>query len=160
MDLMRLAMEDTEGDDGQTSNSIFPELKHHCVQLLELLQNPQKNPSAPSQLLLLLRESPPHALQPFFDYIVFPLLLLLDAAVECRSLSTHDGKERSVLSGAPEVFYKVGDFVAEGVINCLAELLFKCPVRSVDQVLQYDCCTEETDSRCIAFSVRGVRRIT
>lgn len=57
---------------GDSSSTIFTQLKNLCVQLLELLQNPKKSSSSPSQLLQLIRHSPPDALQPFFEY-VFPL---------------------------------------------------------------------------------------
>lgn len=59
----------------------------------------------------------------FFSYTLFPLLLLLDAAVACRS----EG-------GGVVVPYRVSDKVAEGVVSCLEELLKKCHVGSVDQV--------------------------
>lgn len=56
-----------------SSSSIFPQLKQSCLQLLQLHQNPNiaSNASAPSQLLRLLRRSPPHSLQPFFEYVFF-----------------------------------------------------------------------------------------
>lgn len=114
------------------STTLFSQLKSLSVQLLELLQCPEKNSPAPSQLLQLLRQSPPTALQSLFDYALFPLLLLLDAAVESRSLPKHDAKE-SCVSGPPGVSHKVSDVVAEGVLRCLEELLYKCPLGSVDQ---------------------------
>lgn len=67
-----------EEDFQSSSGSISPQLKQSCLQLLELHQNPNivSNASAPSQLLQLLRRSPPHRLQPFFEY-VFPLFFFL-----------------------------------------------------------------------------------
>lgn len=67
-----------EEDFQSSSSSIFPQLKQSCLQLLQLHQNPNiaSNASAPSQLLQLLRRSPPHSLQPFFEY-VFPLFFFL-----------------------------------------------------------------------------------
>lgn len=73
---------------------------------------------------------------PPFSYALFPLLLLLDAAVESRSLPKHDAKE-SCVSGPPGVSHKVSDVVAEGVLRCLEELLRKCPLGSTDQVVYY-----------------------
>lgn len=55
--------------------------------------------------------------------------------MESRSLPKGDVKERSVVSGAPEVAHKVSDVVAEAVLSCLEELLYKCHVGSVDQVV-------------------------
>ncbi|XP_031115068.1 uncharacterized protein LOC116019112 [Ipomoea triloba] len=117
------------------SSAIFSELKLYCIQLLELHQNRVKSTSAVSQLLQLLRRSPHEALQPFFDYTLFPLLLLLDAAVDCRSKPNEDSRGRSIISNFPETPLKVGDILVEGVLNCLEELLKKCHLASVDQLV-------------------------
>lgn len=63
-----------------------------------------------------------------FSYTLFPLLLLLDAAVACRSQGKNQPEE------FPKTPYRVSDKVAEGVINCLEELLKKCHIGSIDQV--------------------------
>ncbi|GMP64718.1 hypothetical protein CsSME_00025858 [Camellia sinensis var. sinensis] len=110
----------------------FSELKNYCLDLLDLLQNPNKNPSSLSQLHDFLSRSAPHTLQPFFDYTLFPLLLLLDAAVNCRSPPK---AEESVMVNFPKVLHKVSDIAAEGVLQCLEELLKKCQLGSVDQVV-------------------------
>lgn len=60
----------------------------------------------------------------FCSYTLFPLMLLLDAAVDCRSGS----KGGRVVAG------KVSDRVAEEALLCLEELLNKCFLISVDQV--------------------------
>lgn len=57
-------------DEEDTENiALFIELKHHCVQLLDLLQNPEKDHSFLSHLLHLLRKSSPLSLQPLFEYV-------------------------------------------------------------------------------------------
>lgn len=58
---------------------------------------------------------------------MFPLLLLLDRAVECRSKVDSDNSEGPLI---------VGDSVAEGVLKCLEELLKKCQIGSLDQVYE------------------------
>ncbi|CAK9165660.1 unnamed protein product [Ilex paraguariensis] len=121
--------------DEEARSSVFLELKHYCLQLLDLLQNPKKNPSSLSQLLHFLRRSPPDALQPFFDYTLFPLLLLLDAAVNCRSPPKIHSEERSVMFDVPKTPHKVSDTVAEAVLQCLEVLLTKCHLGSVDQMV-------------------------
>lgn len=63
-----------------------------------------------------------------FSYTLFPLLLLFDAAVACRSQGQN---QREGFTKTP---YRVSDKVAEGVINCLEELLKKCHIGSIDQV--------------------------
>lgn len=120
---------DNGGDEAQT-RSLFLLLKTYCLELLELVQNPKKHSSTIPALLDLLRNSPPYALQPFFDYTLFPLLLLLDAAVECR-------KSQKSVSTAEELLvqHKVSDRVAEGVLQCLEELLKKCHLGSVEQMV-------------------------
>nr|XP_023923287.1 TELO2-interacting protein 1 homolog isoform X2 [Quercus suber] len=122
-----------EEEDARRS-SVFAELKPYCVELLELLQNPTKHSSAIPALLQLFRSSHPSALQPFFDYSLFPLLLLLDAAVDCRSQQKDDTKE-NFMPDVQKMPQKVSDNVAEGVLQCLEELLKKCHLRSVDQMV-------------------------
>lgn len=68
---------------------------------------------------------------------MFPLLLLLDAAVDCRSLKKVDSEEK-LISDVPKMPHKVSDSVAEGVLHCLEELLKKCQLGSVDQVFQLE----------------------
>lgn len=126
----------SEGEEEGRSSG-FLELKGYCLELLQLLRNPNNKgtPSTFSHLLHFIRRSPPHALQPFFDYTLFPLLLLLEAAVDCRSPPKDEFKERYAFTSATEKPPKVSDAVAEGVLHCLEELLMKCHVGSVDQMV-------------------------
>ena len=106
-----------------SSGVVFSQLKPYCLDLLQLLQNP--NPSSSSSipsLVQFLHDSHPSSLQPFFDYTLFPLLLLLDAAVDSRKQNPKP--------------HKISDRVAEGVVQCLEELLNKCYLASTDQVFQ------------------------
>ncbi|CAA3017117.1 Inorganic phosphate transporter 1-4 [Olea europaea subsp. europaea] len=124
-----------EGENLKDSN-IFSELKHYCIQLLDVVQNPNKIPSSTfSQLLHLLQRSPPDSLQPFFDYTLFPLLLLLDAAVNCRSPQKANSENKLLWFHALETPHNVSDAVAEATILCLEELLKKCCLGSVDQMV-------------------------
>ncbi|KVI02339.1 Armadillo-like helical [Cynara cardunculus var. scolymus] len=88
----------------QGRSSGFLELKGYCLQLFQLLRNPNNKGSTStiSQLLHFIRRSPLPALQPFFDYTLLPLLLLLEAAVDCRSPPKDEFKERSVFTSATE----------------------------------------------------------
>lgn len=122
-------MEGRSGDEDSGSSAMFSELKHYCIELLELHQNPKKNPSTLSHLLQFLRRSSPDALQSFFDYTLFPLLLLLDAAVDSRLSSNVYSNERFVMPNT------LSDIVMEGALHCLEELLKKCCLGSVDQFI-------------------------
>ncbi|KAE8699110.1 E3 ubiquitin-protein ligase RGLG2-like [Hibiscus syriacus] len=115
-----------EEEEEDERSKIFLQIKPYCLELLELSQNPKKHASSIPALLHLLRSSPPDSLQPFFDYTLFPLLLLLDAAVDCRS-----SRNKSEISNNK----RVSDKVAEGVVACLEELLKKCHLGSVDQMV-------------------------
>ncbi|WVZ26978.1 hypothetical protein V8G54_000019 (mitochondrion) [Vigna mungo] len=134
----KLTEEEVETD--QLKSSTFQRLKSHSLHLLDLLQNPhihnQKHSSVTviPQLLHFLQTSSPSALQPFFDYALFPLLLLLDAAVQCRSTLKIDSQENYNMPGVLKTPVEVSDGVAEGVVKCLEELLRKCRLNSVDQV--------------------------
>lgn len=70
----------------------------------------------------------------FFSYTLFPLLLLLDAAIECRSMQNIDSKEKFRISDVSNPPNHVSDSLAEGVVTCLEEVLRKCCLKSVDQV--------------------------
>ncbi|KAL4568262.1 hypothetical protein LXL04_023870 [Taraxacum kok-saghyz] len=63
---------------------------------------------------------------PSGGYTFFPLLLLLEAAVNCRSSSNDKLKEG-------EKPLKISDIVAEGALQCLEELLIKCHLGSMEQ---------------------------
>lgn len=75
------SLNSTVVDGNDWSTTLFSQLKTLSVQLLELLQCPEKNSPAPSQLLQLLRQSPPSALQALFEYDFSSLLL--DSLLAC-----------------------------------------------------------------------------
>ncbi|GAY42440.1 hypothetical protein CUMW_066860 [Citrus unshiu] len=113
-----------EASQAQFSNT-FAELQAYSLRLLELHQNPNQSPSFFTSFFNFLQKSSAQSLQPFFDYVLFPLLLLLDAATECRSKAKEERKMGS----------KVSDKVAESVVMCLEQLLSKCYLGSVDQMV-------------------------
>ncbi|ESW25029.1 hypothetical protein PHAVU_003G002100 [Phaseolus vulgaris] len=135
----KLTQEEMEPD--QLRSSTFQRLKSHSLHLLDLVQNPhihnQKHCSVTviPQLLRFLHSSSPSTLQPFFDYTLFPLLLLLDAAIQCRSTQKIDSQENYDMPGVLKTPVEVSDGVAEGVVKCLEELLRKCRLNSVDQMV-------------------------
>ncbi|KAK7407807.1 hypothetical protein VNO78_09907 [Psophocarpus tetragonolobus] len=123
------------------TEQLFQRLKSYSLHLLDLLQNPrienQKRCSLTTipQLLRFLHTSSSSTLQPFFDYTMFPLLLLLDAAIQCRSTQKVDSQENYNMPGVLKTHIEVSDGVAEGVVNCLEQLLRKCRLNSVDQMV-------------------------
>ncbi|KAK7308317.1 hypothetical protein VNO77_41919 [Canavalia gladiata] len=125
----------------QLRSSTFQSLKSFSLHLLDLLRNSQiENQKHCSvivipDLLHFLQNSSPSTLQPFFDYTMFPLLLLLEAAIQCRSMQKVDSQEDYAMCDVPKIPVKVIDSVAEGVVNCLEELLRKCHLNSVDQMV-------------------------
>ncbi|KAL4579938.1 hypothetical protein LXL04_016109 [Taraxacum kok-saghyz] len=119
----------SEGEDEHPSGG-FLQLKGYCLEMLQLVKNPnnKNSTSTISHLLQFIRCCSPHDLQSFFDYTLFPLLLLLEAAVNCRSSSNDKLKEG-------EKPPKISDIVAEGVLQCLEELLIKCHLGSMEQMV-------------------------
>ncbi|KZV33836.1 hypothetical protein F511_29079 [Dorcoceras hygrometricum] len=124
-----------EEEEDMSNSSVFSELKHHCMQLLGHYQNPQKNPYTVTQLLHILKRLPSPSIQPFFDYILFPLLLMFDAAVNCSSSMKFESKDKPLSASASDTPHQVSDSVAEGIILCLEEILKKCRFESVDQMV-------------------------
>ncbi|GAU34751.1 hypothetical protein TSUD_17230 [Trifolium subterraneum] len=132
----------TQGIETDGIKSItFQRLKSYTLKLLELLQNPQNqnqkhcSVTVIPEFLRFLQNSSPSTLQPFFDYTLFPLVLFLDAAIQCRSTQKFDSQEKYIVSDIPKTPIKVSDSVAEGVVNCLEELLKKCRLNSVNQMV-------------------------
>ena len=62
-----MAIEDGKDENEQTRSRVFEQLKPYCLELLELLQHPDKHSSAIPSLLQFLRQSPPDSFQPFFE---------------------------------------------------------------------------------------------
>ncbi|XP_010472756.1 PREDICTED: uncharacterized protein LOC104752346 isoform X2 [Camelina sativa] len=121
---------ETDGD-GEAVLAVFAQLKVLCTELQILSRNPKRNPGTIPALLHLLRRTPPATLQSFFNYTLFPLLLLLDAAVACRSEKINQPKK---FPTTPYT-YRVSDKVVVGVIHCLEELLKKGHIGSIDQMV-------------------------
>ncbi|TVU31553.1 hypothetical protein EJB05_23242 [Eragrostis curvula] len=118
----------------ETLAAVFAQLKPHTVSLLDLLRSrggsrpsPAAAASSLRSMVAFLRSAPAPALQLCFDYTVFPLLLLLDAAVQCRK----DGNPPEKIAGELDI----ADAVAEGGLACLEVLLTKCRLTSVSQMV-------------------------
>ncbi|KAM0876372.1 hypothetical protein ACQ4PT_036217 [Festuca glaucescens] len=124
-------MEAAAAASDETLAAVFAQLKPHTTALLDVLRSrgPASNSAAASSLramAALLCSAPAPALQLCFEYTVFPLLMLLDAAVLCRK----EGKAAGQGVGESDIT----DAVAEGGLACLEILLSKCRLTSVNQV--------------------------
>ncbi|KAG0557818.1 hypothetical protein KC19_11G159100 [Ceratodon purpureus] len=117
--------EDEEAMVKQAARRTFAALRPVCIKLLETVTT---QPDACAELLIALqgvvRTEPVAGLQACLDYLLFPLVMLLDAAVACREKKGVEGHRR----------LNVGDKVAEGVVVCLRAVLEKCPCQSVSQM--------------------------
>ncbi|MCL7038490.1 hypothetical protein MKW94_001613 [Papaver nudicaule] len=107
------------------NNKVFSELKLYTLQLFQFLQNPRNltTASTVSQFHGFLSQTPPHTLQPYLDYLLCPLLLILDEAVASRK-----GKSGTLP-------HPVNDSMVEGLLKCLEEILRKCHLGSVHQMV-------------------------
>ncbi|KAK8945962.1 hypothetical protein KSP40_PGU008100 [Platanthera guangdongensis] len=119
----------------ETRDQVFFQLRRYCIELLDLTRNPTKNPSFLTEMAGFLRRASAAELQPCLDYTLFPLLLLLDASVQCRSGKNADSSGSSSAADSPFSGQKIGDSVAEGTLSCLEELLRKCYLGSVNQMV-------------------------
>ncbi|GAB2219226.1 hypothetical protein Drorol1_Dr00006858 [Drosera rotundifolia] len=131
-----MEIEDVSGiwaEEGEAS-SVFAELKFCCLELLQFVQNPSLNASVDlSRLVDLLRACPEDLLQHLFEYVLFPLLLLLDAAVESRASPKADSNGKDDVR-SPLMPHRVSDVIAETGLHCLEELLKKCSLVSLSQM--------------------------
>lgn len=120
-------------------SSLEPQAKHAftilqplCTQLLELpLAQTDSDPSVLKSLAQALHDVPVAGLQVCMEYVLFPLQLLLDAAVQCRSPRTSASVDAST---TPKTQLRINDKIAEGVLICLEELLHRCPVKTTSQL--------------------------
>ncbi|CAN6311770.1 unnamed protein product [Urochloa humidicola] len=125
-----MGMEAAAAASDETLAAVFAQLKPHTVALLDLLRSRRAASSSASSLremAAFLRSAPAPALQLCFDYTVFPLLLLLDASVQCRKQDNAPGQ------GAGDI--DITDAVAEAGLACLEVLLTKCRLTSVNQMV-------------------------
>uniref|UniRef100_A0ACD5TMG3 Uncharacterized protein n=1 Tax=Avena sativa TaxID=4498 RepID=A0ACD5TMG3_AVESA len=124
-------MEASAAASDETLAALFAQLKPHTIALLGVLRSrgPASKSAASSSLramAALLRSAPAPVLQHVFDYTVFPLLMLLDAAVLCRK----EGKAAAQGVGEADIT----DAIAEGGLVCLEILLSKCRLTSANQM--------------------------
>ncbi|URD83200.1 TELO2 interacting protein 1, partial [Musa troglodytarum] len=117
---------------------VFSRLKPYCLDLLDLARNPKKDASFLAEMADFLRRAPAAALQPSLDYTLFPFLLLLDAAVQCREEKKADSAGGFGNGGAPLGGHAISDSAAEGMLMCLEELLKKCHLGSVNQAAELE----------------------
>ncbi|CAM8934498.1 unnamed protein product [Rhodiola kirilowii] len=125
---------DVNDEDDDRKGRVFRQLKVYCLHLLGVVSNPSSASSTGTltEFLLVLRATGPHDLRPFLDYALFPLLLVFDAAVECRRVGSEEKAKSSIKQQTP---HKIKDSAAEIVVQCLEELLNKCHLGSVNQVV-------------------------
>ncbi|KAG6534228.1 hypothetical protein ZIOFF_008114 [Zingiber officinale] len=127
---MAMVEEELQSPSEKTTGLDFARLKSYCLELFDLLRNPKKDAAFLAEMADFLRRTPASALQTSLDYIIMPLLLLLDSAVQCR-------KKKVNPEGNPLGFIEIRDSVAEGMLMCLEELFKKCYLGSVDQVCDF-----------------------
>ncbi|CAM8943399.1 unnamed protein product [Rhodiola kirilowii] len=94
-------------DDDDRKGRVFRKLKVYCLHLLDVVSNPSSASSTGT----------------LTDYALFPLLLVFDAAVECRRVGSEEKAKSSIKQQTP---HKIKDSAAEIVVQCLEELLNKC----------------------------------
>ncbi|XP_065020102.1 uncharacterized protein LOC135645540 isoform X4 [Musa acuminata AAA Group] len=114
---------------------VFSRLKPYCLGLLDLVRNPKNDAPFLAEMADFIRSVPAAALQPSLDYTLFPFLLLLDAAVQCREEKKADSDGGFGNAGSPLGGHAISDSVAEGMLMCLEELLMKCHLGSVNQMV-------------------------
>ncbi|CAM6129670.1 unnamed protein product [Calypogeia fissa] len=108
----------------------FTMLKPLCTQLLDLSSTSSEDRGMVlNALQKVLKKVPSAGLQRCIDYALFPLVLLLDAAVANRSSKPLHQMEFS----AKNQEVRVGDRVAEGVLSCLEVILERCVLETPSQ---------------------------
>lgn len=112
-------------------SKVFSQLKPLCIELFLLREPGHNRPQLLHSLTAYVREAPPLGLQACLEYILLPLLLLLDDSIACRSTKDMDSVNSSRRDGT---LFMISDSVAEGVLLCLEELLRRCTLTTIDQM--------------------------
>ncbi|CAA6658030.1 unnamed protein product [Spirodela intermedia] len=120
---------------GETQESVFTRLRLYCLELLAIVRSPRRDAPFLTDMAEFLRHSSGFVLQPCLDYTLLPLLLLLDGATGCRSPQKAPTEGIARPGGTEMKRHVISDSVAEGVLRCLEELLSKCHLTSVDQMV-------------------------
>ncbi|KAL5977233.1 hypothetical protein ACLOJK_021576 [Asimina triloba] len=138
--------------DTEEPGSIFLQLKPYCLGLLEFLQNPnEKSPRTLFQLAELLRRAPPAELQPFLEIsalsangsLALSLSLIyrlhvgfcFKLVVLCRAKKNAASLENFGIGINAHMPRMINDRVSEGVLQCMEEVLKKCHLGSVNQMV-------------------------
>ncbi|CAN6455240.1 unnamed protein product [Victoria cruziana] len=120
-------------DDGdETLACYFSRLRLLCSEVISLVQNPRGNGEPLVALADFIRTSSAGHLQSCFDYILVPLLMLLDGVTSCRKEVAGPEEKHSLANNGPHL---VRDNVAESLFFCLQELLKRCHQSCVDQMV-------------------------
>ncbi|KAF3783567.1 hypothetical protein EJ110_NYTH31694 [Nymphaea thermarum] len=111
----------------------FSRLRLLCSEVIGLVQSPKRSGEPLVALAEFVRTSPAAHLQSCFDYILVPLLLLLDGALFCRKEVTGLEETQSPVNNVP---HTISDNVAESLLLCLQELLKRCHLSCIDQLAE------------------------
>lgn len=149
---------------------VFSQLKPLCSQLLFLRAQPQQLQQTLDSLAAALAAAEPVGLKACFDYVMYPLLFMLESAAAARSpaSSSSSGTGRTAAVTVPAM---MNDRAAEAALQCVLALLQRVQGLEQDQVLPVlqaaarllalppGAATEEVRGRCRTSWDLGCRRI-
>lgn len=140
----------------EAAAAAFQRLKPICAQLLRLRQEPQSLAAALQVLQDTIESLPTAGLRRCYDYTMYPLLFMLDAAAAMRASPPGAGPAQPVNSsstasiaianggkaggaGRPQVLMSVPamqqDVAVEALLRCVLALLQRCVGLEADQLL-------------------------
>eukprot|EP00899_Mesostigma_viride_P026422 jgi/Mesvir1/6965/Mv09110-RA.2 len=163
------------------NRAIFLRLQPVCTSILDQSGDRKSQYHSITALQALLKESTAEELYPFFDYVNFPLSLLLDNAIKSnlKPVTGPGGRNGSVGSGSggrPSAAAEdgvVGDRAAEALLRCYEALLAKRPCETAEELasmlsrfsgllaLPRACFAEEVRTsclRCVMVALKGMGR--
>lgn len=132
------------GNDNSSSarSAIFQQLRPICTGLMQIRSQPDQLRQSLDQLTSVLQGANADGLQACFDYVSFPLLLMLDSVAAVRlpaAASADDGSAEPAPGGAAAQQIAIpaasSDRVAEALVQCLQALLQRCRCADPDQLV-------------------------
>jgi len=117
------------------AGEVFQQLKPVCAQLMHLRSDPQRLTAALCALRGIIDGAQPLGLRRCFDYVMYPLLFMLDAAVAARSASHTAAQGRPRPQPTWPVPAVQHDAAAEALLQCVLALLQHCQGLEADQLM-------------------------
>jgi hypothetical protein len=114
---------------------VFAQLKPLCSKLLFLRAEPQQLQQTLDSLAAAVAAADPVGLQACFDYVMYPLLFMMESTAAARSPASSSSSSSTGRTAAVTVPAMKNDRAAEAALQCVLALLQRVQELEQDQML-------------------------